>query len=144
MEGELSNSLRTAITNAVGETDKPIENRFEARRRAREAAEDAIAEGEKSQGEAVAEAAVESITRLELEELRTRISKKGIALTWDTKTPHLIAERSFSPLHGARLVRKQIETLVEYPIAETLIKHPSARRITLSVRRDAIVCAPRP
>jgi translocation and assembly module TamA len=27
----------------VGETDRPIENRFEARRRAREAAEDAIA-----------------------------------------------------------------------------------------------------
>ena len=89
-------------------------------------------------------AAIESITRLELEELRTRISKKSIALTWDTKTPRLIAERSFSPLHGARLVRKQIETLVEYPIAETLIKHPSARRITLSVRRDAIVCTPRP
>ena len=43
MEGELSSSLRTAITNAVGETDKPIENRFEARRRAREAAEDAVA-----------------------------------------------------------------------------------------------------
>ncbi|WP_370868449.1 autotransporter assembly complex family protein [Phenylobacterium sp.] len=43
VEGELSDSLRDAITNAVGETDKPIENRFEARRRAREAAEDAVA-----------------------------------------------------------------------------------------------------
>jgi translocation and assembly module TamA len=36
-------SLRAAIVQAIGETDRPIANRFEARRRAREAAEDAIA-----------------------------------------------------------------------------------------------------
>ena len=88
-------------------------------------------------------AAIESITRLELEELRTRISKKGVALSWDAKTLHLIAQKSFSPLHGARLIRKQIETLVEYPIAETLIKHQDAKRIALSVRNEAILCTPR-
>jgi translocation and assembly module TamA len=43
IEGELAPDLRTEVTRAVGDTDKPIENRFEARRRAREAAEDAIA-----------------------------------------------------------------------------------------------------
>ena len=36
-------SLRSAIVTAIGDTDRPIENRFEARRRARQAAEDAIA-----------------------------------------------------------------------------------------------------
>ena len=30
------------MTRAIGETDRPIENRFEARRRARAAAEDAV------------------------------------------------------------------------------------------------------
>ena len=35
--------LRAAVAHAVGDTERPIENRFEARRRAREAAEDAIA-----------------------------------------------------------------------------------------------------
>jgi translocation and assembly module TamA len=35
--------LRAAIERVVGDTDRPIENRFEARRRARAAAEDAIA-----------------------------------------------------------------------------------------------------
>ncbi|TAL29383.1 MAG: outer membrane protein assembly factor [Phenylobacterium sp.] len=35
--------LRATIQRVVGETDRPIENRFEARRRARAAAEDAIA-----------------------------------------------------------------------------------------------------
>src|SRR5439155_5593510 len=42
IDGTLPPDLRAAVTRAVGETDKPIENRFEARRRAREAAEDAI------------------------------------------------------------------------------------------------------
>ncbi|WP_374570081.1 autotransporter assembly complex family protein [Phenylobacterium sp.] len=43
IDGELDSSLREAIARAVGETDRPIQNRFEARRRAREAGEDAIA-----------------------------------------------------------------------------------------------------
>ena len=42
VEGELPADLRAAVVRAVGDTDRPIENRFEARRRAREAAEDAI------------------------------------------------------------------------------------------------------
>ncbi len=42
IEGDLTPDLRAAVTRAVGDTERPIENRFEARRRAREAAEDAI------------------------------------------------------------------------------------------------------
>lgn len=42
IEGDLDGELREAIARAVGETDKPIANRFEARRRAREAAENTI------------------------------------------------------------------------------------------------------
>ncbi len=43
VQGEMDPDLRAAIVRAVGDTDRPIENRFEARRRARAAAEDAIA-----------------------------------------------------------------------------------------------------
>lgn len=43
VQGELPADLKAQIADAVGDTDRPIENRFEARRRAREAAEDAIA-----------------------------------------------------------------------------------------------------
>lgn len=42
IEGELDRELREAVVQAVGETDKPIANRFEARRRAQDAAENAI------------------------------------------------------------------------------------------------------
>ncbi|MET0271361.1 MAG: autotransporter assembly complex family protein [Phenylobacterium sp.] len=43
VEGTLDPTLRETIQRAIGETDRPVENRFEARRRARAAAEDAIA-----------------------------------------------------------------------------------------------------
>lgn len=43
VQGEMDPELRTTIQRVIGETDRPIENRFEARRRARAAAEDAIA-----------------------------------------------------------------------------------------------------
>jgi translocation and assembly module TamA len=43
VQGEVDPELRDQIQRVVGETDRPIENRFEARRRARAAAEDAIA-----------------------------------------------------------------------------------------------------
>ncbi|MEK7427293.1 MAG: autotransporter assembly complex family protein [Pseudomonadota bacterium] len=43
VEGELDASLRDAVARAVGESDKPVANRFEARRRARDAGEDVIA-----------------------------------------------------------------------------------------------------
>ena len=43
VEGALDPGLKAAIVQAIGETDRPIENRFEARRRARDAAEDTVA-----------------------------------------------------------------------------------------------------
>ena len=43
VQGEVDPELRATIQRVIGETDRPIENRFEARRRARAAAEDAIA-----------------------------------------------------------------------------------------------------
>lgn len=43
VQGDMDAELRTTIQRVIGDTDRPIENRFEARRRARAAAEDAIA-----------------------------------------------------------------------------------------------------
>jgi translocation and assembly module TamA len=43
VQGDMEPELRTTVQRVIGETDRPIENRFEARRRARAAAEDAIA-----------------------------------------------------------------------------------------------------
>lgn len=43
IEGEIPAELRAEIATAIGETDRPVLNRFEARRRAREAGDAAVA-----------------------------------------------------------------------------------------------------
>lgn len=43
VDGELDSALRAAIVAEVGEADRPVDNRFEAHRRARDAAEAAVA-----------------------------------------------------------------------------------------------------
>ena len=43
VDGVLSDTLRVEMQRAIGDSDKPVQNRFEARRRARDAAEDAVA-----------------------------------------------------------------------------------------------------
>lgn len=43
VDGDLPPELRARIVQAIGETDRPVLNRFEARRRAREAGESAVA-----------------------------------------------------------------------------------------------------
>lgn len=83
--------------------------------------------------------ALETITRLELNALKKRLKKRNIFLTFTKEVAPFLAERSFSPQHGARLIRKNIETLVEYPLAETLIKG-HATHVTFSLRQNALVC----
>lgn len=43
LQGDLDPELRAELQRVIGDAERPIENRFEARRRARDAAEDAIA-----------------------------------------------------------------------------------------------------
>ena len=43
VQGEMNPDLKALVQRVIGDTDRPIDNRFEARRRARAAAEDAIA-----------------------------------------------------------------------------------------------------
>jgi ATP-dependent Clp protease ATP-binding subunit ClpC len=83
--------------------------------------------------------ALESITRLELDALKKRLEKKGVSLDFAKDIAPFLAKQSFSPQHGARLIRKNIETLVEYPLAEALIKD-HATHITFSLHQNTIVC----
>ncbi len=84
--------------------------------------------------------ALGAIARLALEELVTRLAKQAIALSYSEDVPGFIADKSLAPEHGARLVRQNLEKLIEYPLAETLIKHRSAKQIALSVRRNTLLC----
>ena len=83
--------------------------------------------------------ALETIAQLELDALTKRLKEKNVFLTCTKEVAPFLAKRSFSPEHGARLIRRNIEILVEYPLAETLIKNRSTH-ITLSLRHNALMC----
>lgn len=103
LQGEMDPALRAQVAAAVGDTDRPIENRFEARRRARAAAEDAEAvlrsEGyyasviEPTVGEGDAPAAVVRITP------GRRFSIADPAIAWSKGEPDaLSAEAAYKAL----------------------------------------------
>ncbi|MBP7811436.1 MAG: ATP-dependent Clp protease ATP-binding subunit [Candidatus Moranbacteria bacterium] len=83
--------------------------------------------------------ALETIAQLELDALTKRLKDKNVFLTCTKEVAPFLAKQSFSPQHGARLIRRNIEVLVEYPLAETLIKSRPTH-ITLSLHRNALVC----
>lgn len=87
------------------------------------------------------QSALETIASLELNALKKRLEKKGILLTFTKDIIRFLSQKSFSPQHGARLIRKNIEILVEYPLAETLIKHQT-EHVDLVLHHNTIVCRP--
>lgn len=90
---------------------------------------------------ALSKTALVSIARLEINALAKRLKEKGLELRFPATVPRYIAEKSFSPEQGGRLVRKNIQDLIEKPIAETLLFSPNKKSLRLSVKNDVLVCS---
>ncbi|MEI6650876.1 MAG: ATP-dependent Clp protease ATP-binding subunit [Candidatus Moraniibacteriota bacterium] len=92
--------------------------------------------------------AMRRVTRLELDTLATRLREQGVSLSVPAAVVSFLAEKSYAPEHGARLVRRNIEEFVSLPLARRLIAagfDPETRgkkrvRVALSVKNKAIVC----
>jgi len=80
------------------------------------------------------------ITELELEKLIRQISKQGILLKYDSQLVRFISEKSLAKNQGARLVRKNIQELLENPIAEMLVyEKVKDNQISASIIKKKIV-----
>lgn len=65
---------------------------------------------------------LKAIAELQLKELAAHIAKQhGITLQISAAAVKFIADKSFDPTQGARLIRRNIQDLVEDPLAEKLI-----------------------
>ena len=64
---------------------------------------------------------MEKITNFQLTNLKEKTEEQGIELTWSKSLERLIAEKSFSPEQGARMVRKVIQDEIEDALAEQII-----------------------
>ena len=70
---------------------------------------------------ALDKSSIEKIVELELEKLAARIWKQGLRLKYEPALIKFISHKSLSQNQGARLVRKNIQDLLENPIAEMIV-----------------------
>jgi len=89
------------------------------------------------------EEAMEHIVQLELEELTKRLKTKDLLFTFNKAVVHFIAKKSFAPEQGARLIRKNIQDLVEKPLAKKILSPLKKKTIRLSVAKKGgtLVCS---
>lgn len=84
--------------------------------------------------------AIQDITKLEIENLVKRLQTQNISLKYSPALIKYIAEKSFAPEQGARLVQKNIQDIVEKIIAEKLLEFPDKKSLRLSVKNDTVLC----
>lgn len=90
---------------------------------------------------ALTEAAIRSIASLELQSFAQRLKSQGFTLRYPEKVIKLIAEKSFAPEQGARLVRKNIQDMAEKPVAERLLDKSPKKNLRLTMTRNRITCS---
>ena len=82
---------------------------------------------------------IEKIVRLEVDKLIKRLADKQIQLKISTEVIDMIADKGCDPQYGARPIRRAIETLLEDPIAEAMLRGElTAGRSSQVTRPDAL------
>jgi ATP-dependent Clp protease ATP-binding subunit ClpC len=85
---------------------------------------------------------IKKIAGLEMQKLAKRLLKKGIMLAFKKEIPAFIGEKSLAVNQGGRLVRKNIQELVENPIAELIVYGKVANeKITVEIEKGEIKIA---
>lgn len=88
---------------------------------------------------ALDQTAIERITALELDRLKSRLSTQGVTLTMPKTIIEWIAKKSFAPEQGARLVRKNVQEYVESVLAEKMLAKRLPKKLALSIRHDTVL-----
>lgn len=67
------------------------------------------------------EAALESIVKLQLEEVKERLFEQNIDLSFEKNIFKILAENGYDPEYGARPIRRIVEREIEEPVADKII-----------------------
>lgn len=83
---------------------------------------------------------LKEITKLQIAQLQNRLLEQNVQLKVAPAIYKFIAEKSFDPAQGARFVRKNIQDLLEDPMAEKIIagRTKGGVRISADVKNDKI------
>jgi len=86
--------------------------------------------------------ALTKIITLKLRELKTRMAKNKIRLSFDSQIIPYLKSKLNAESEGARNVRKLIEREIEPVLAETIIKNPEIRKIKIGLNQRKIIGKP--
>lgn len=83
---------------------------------------------------------LKKITQLQITQLQTRLLEQNVQFKITPAVIKYIAEKSFDPAQGARFVRRNIQNLLEDPLAEKIIagKTGTGARMSADVKVDKI------
>ena len=77
---------------------------------------------------------VEEIIDIVLKDVRKRLEAKGMALKLTKSAKSFLVEKGYSPVYGARPLKRAIQTYLEDPLAEAILRGEF-------VEGDTIVCS---
>ena len=74
---------------------------------------------------------IEQIVRIEVGLLQTRLKAQGHQLVVTPNVISELVERSFDSKNGARPVKRAVQTYLEDPLTEILLRRPNQKKITI-------------
>ena len=81
--------------------------------------------------EPLSRASIAQIVRIELNLLQQRMKAQGHLLSVSQQAIEQLAERSFDSKNGARPVKRAVQTYLEDPLTDILLRRPNQKKITI-------------
>jgi len=84
---------------------------------------------------------INSIVKLQIERVLTRLENKRIELAFDESVINFISDKGYDPAMGARPIKRAIQTYVENTLAKEILSGTikEGDKLTATVENDAIV-----
>ncbi len=79
---------------------------------------------------------VVKIAELHLEEVKRRLSERHITLAVAPEAIEKLAALGYEPEFGARPLKRATQQYITGPLAEFLLKHPTAKKVKVSIKDD--------
>lgn len=79
------------------------------------------------------------IVQIEVSLLQQRLKAQGHQLVVSASVEGQLAERSYDPKNGARPIKRAVQTYIEDPLTDVLLRKPHQKRITIKNIKQTIV-----
>ena len=81
--------------------------------------------------EPLSQETIERIVRIEISQLQQRLKAQGHLLSVSSEVVAQLVEKSYDPKNGARPVKRAVQTYLEDPLTDILLRKPNQKKITI-------------